>query len=145
MASRRKARRRSPTFPTTSDQQTVVVCRGGDCGSRTKHPGFDHSGQLQTLRNGIEAGTASVVTSKCLDACDHSNVIVVVPGTAGRSLGADSVWVGGVLDDDTTRELLDWVNAGGPALASEPVLVDLHTFRPSRLNRHELEEETGLS
>ena len=72
-------------------------------------------------------------------------MVVVVPGSAGRDGGGAAVWVGEVLDDATTADLVGWVDAGGPGLADEPVLVDLHGFRPSRLNRHELEEEIGRS
>ena len=144
MASRRKSRRSGPS-PAPEARQTVVVCRGGDCGNRTKHPGFDHAAQLRALRDGVDPAEVAVVSSKCLDACEHSNVVVVVPGAKGRDRGAGPVWLGEVLDDDTTADLVGWVAAGGPGLAPEPVLVDVRTFRPSRLNRHELEEETGLS
>lgn len=141
---RRPSRRRSRGAGADVDElQTVVVCRGGDCGNRTKHPGFDHLGQLRRVRGEVDTTQARVVSSGCLDACEHSNVVVVVPGSAGRAHGAAPVWLGGVLDDACTGDVVGWVNAGGPAVADEPVLVDLHTFHPTRLNRHELEEELG--
>ena len=39
-------RRAQRTEPTTGEPErvTIVVCRGGDCGSRRKHPGVDHAG-----------------------------------------------------------------------------------------------------
>ena len=139
-----RRQRRRPRAP-DDDRQVVVICRGGDCGNRTKHPGFDHLAQLRRLRAEVDAGSARVVSSTCLDACEHSNVVVVVPGTTGLERGGAAVWVGGVLDEATTAELVAWVGAGGPGVATEPVLVDLRSFRPSRLNRHELEEEIGRS
>ncbi|SDU83571.1 hypothetical protein SAMN04488544_0706 [Microlunatus sagamiharensis] len=140
----RRQRRRTPASD-VDDRQVVVVCRGGDCGNRTKHPGFDHRAQLRRLRDEVDPGSTRVVSSTCLDACDHSNVVVVVPGTSGLERGGAAVWVGEVLDEATTAALVDWVGAGGPGVATEPVLVDLRAFRPSRLNRHELEEEIGRS
>ena len=133
--SRRSARRRPE-----GDGLVVVVCRGGECGNRTKHPGTDHAAQLRELRSGAAAGGGSVVTSPCLDACEHSNVFVVLPGREGRRHGAEPVWLGAVLDAATTDELVRWTAGGGPALAEEPVLVELARFRPSRMSRHELDE-----
>ena len=143
---RRSKASRTPSPP--SDTQVVVVCRGGDCGNRTKHPGFDHLEQLRTIREGVQQQgreRVTVLTSKCLDACEHSNVIVVVPGPEGRSAGAGPTWVGTTHDTDTTADIVSWVDAGGPGVAPEPPLVEIRGFRPNRLNRHELEEETGLS
>ena len=137
-----RSRRRPPQA--AGERPTVVVCRGGDCGNRSKHPGLDHPAQLRQVRAGLE-GTADVITSSCLDACEHSNVVVVLPGREGRSAGSDPVWVGAVNDPDTTADLVGWVADGGPGAADEPTLVAIGTFRPSRLNRHELEEATGGS
>ncbi len=143
MARRAPRSRRRPA-EVAGERPTVVVCRGGDCGNRTKHPGLDHPAQLRELRDRLE-GTADVVTSSCLDACEHSNVVVVLPGRDGRSAGSDPVWVGGVNDADTTTDLAGWVVDGGPGTADAPTLVAISTFRPSRLSRHELEEATGVS
>ncbi|SEQ08177.1 hypothetical protein [Microlunatus flavus] len=139
---RRQSRRR-PREVGVDERQTVVVCRGGDCGNRTKHPGVDHRDQLRRISGEVDITRARVVSSGCLDACEHSNVVVVVPGSAGRARGAAPVWVGGVLDEACTGDLVEWVDAGGAAVADAPVLVDLHAFHPTRLNRHELEEELG--
>lgn len=116
----------------------MVVCRGGDCGSRRKHPGLDHRRQVHEIRS---AGVGEVVVSGCLDACSRSNVVVVLPGEPGRDAGAAEVWLGGVNDPETTGDLLDWVRRGGPGVADPPVLVQLGEFDPSRRNRHELEAE----
>ncbi len=115
---------------------TVVVCRGGDCGSRRKHPQVDHLAQLRMIR---AQASVEVLTSKCLDACDYSNVVVVLPGEAGRDSAGAPVWIGTVNDPETTRDLVQWANQGGPGLAEEPVLVQIQKFVPTRMSRHELE------
>lgn len=140
MSSRKPTPRRRKTTGVVSADTVVVVCRGGDCGSRTKHPGTDHTAQLQALRDGVDPASTSVIVSSCLDACDQSNVVVVLPGQPGRRVGGGPVWIGGVLDSATTLHIIDWVRDGGPAVAEEPVLVGIRAFQPSRLNRHELDE-----
>lgn len=85
-----------------------------------------------------------MVSSSCLDACDHSNVVVVLPGQDGRAAGGDAVWIGQALDPDTTADIVRWVADGGPGRVEEPTLVEINAFRPTRLNRHELEEATGV-
>lgn len=142
MPKRSPKNRRRPR-EVASDRPVVVVCRGGDCGNRTKHPGFDHVGQLNQLRSGLD-GAADVVSSSCLDACDHANVVVVLPGEDGRAAGAEPVWIGQANDADTTADIVGWVEGGGPGTVPEPTLVAINAFRPSRLNRHELEEATGV-
>ncbi|GAA3549659.1 hypothetical protein GCM10022197_00610 [Microlunatus spumicola] len=141
MAKRTPKNRRRPR-EVASDRPVVVVCRGGDCGNRTKHPGFDHVAQLRRIRLDLD-GVADVVSSSCLDACDHSNVVVVLPGEDGRAAGADPVWIGRANDADTTADIVGWVEDGGPGTAHEPTLVAINAFRPNRLNRHELEEAVG--
>ena len=137
-----KARRR-PQKVDGPQLPVVVVCRGGDCGSRVKHPGFDHLGQLREIRSGLE-GAAEVMSSSCLDACEHSSVVVVLPGERGRAAGGEPVWIGEVNDLETTDDVVRWVRDGGPAVADEPTLVAIRGFRASRLNRLELDEATGL-
>lgn len=141
MARKRSKQRRKRGGSEESAEPLVVVCRGGDCGSRRKHPEVDHQAQLAAIREGVGAG-ASVVVSRCLDACDHSNVVVVLPGSAGRDF-AEPVWVGEVNDQATTAEVIEWVQQGGPGIVDPPVLVDIKHFTPTRSNRHELDEETG--
>lgn len=145
MAKRSPRTRRRRLENVGGTKPVVVVCRGGDCGNRTKHPGLDHPAQLRKIRTSLDGpvGQADVVSSSCLDACEHSNVVVVLPGPEGRSAGGAPVWVGRVNDPETTHDLINWVKAGGPGLADEPTLVDISSFRPTRLNRHELDEATG--
>jgi hypothetical protein len=131
--------KRSAAGPAAADpeQLTVVVCRGGDCGSRRKQPGLDHGAQLAAIRAGVQ-GAAAVVPSKCLDACAHSNVIVVMPGAEGIEAGAEPVWVGEANDMTVTEDLIAWVRRGGPGVAPEPTLVEIQAFRPTRQSRQEL-------
>lgn len=136
MAKKRKARPVSELFE--QEETIVVACRGGDCGSRRKHPDVDHVGQLRHLRHALD-GVALVVTSKCLDACEHSNVVVVLPGAAARQADPTPVWLGEVNDADTTDGLVEWIKAGGPTSRPAPVAVEVATFTPTRLSRHELE------
>ena len=122
-----------------SENALVIVCRGGDCGSRRKPPAVDHAAQLTTIRTRV-GGAAEVLVSKCLDACEHSNVIVVVPGQEDRTRGAEPVWLGEVNDPDVTADLIDWVTSPTPWSVQPPTLVDIHTFTPTRRSRHELED-----
>jgi (2Fe-2S) ferredoxin len=115
------------------------VCRGGDCGSRQKHPDTDHRGQLQRFR---EVLGQDLVVSRCLDACEHSNVVVVVPGAAAEREGAEPVWIGEVLGPEAAEDILGWATAGAPADPSgRPTLVQIKQFAPTRRNRQELEVE----
>lgn len=135
------AKKRRVSTPVQERQDvTVVVCRGGDCGSRRKHPEVDHLAQLRMIRARAGAGV-EVLTSKCLDACDYSNVVVVLPGAAGRESAGEPVWIGEVNDPESTKDLVEWANQGGPGLAEEPVLVEIKKFSPTRLSRHELETD----
>lgn len=126
---------------TQHDRMTVVVCRGGDCGSKRKHPSTDHAAQLRQIRDAA-GDNAEVTVSRCLDACEHSNVIVIIPDADGRSAGAAPVWVGEANDAEITADVIDMM-AGPGDLTHLPALVDIHTFRPTRQNRHELDEEVG--
>ncbi|MCG6492984.1 (2Fe-2S) ferredoxin domain-containing protein [Kitasatospora sp. A2-31] len=110
---------------------TVTVCRGCCCGTQEKHPGVDHAGQFERLREAVgSAGTVRAV--KCLDACAHSNVVVVGPSSEGRAAGGRPVWLGWVLEDDMVGEIAEWVHAGGPGLADPPGLLDLQLISVSR-------------
>jgi len=139
-------KRRRKAEPTIDDESNVVaVCRGGDCGSKQKHPGFDHARQLRTIRAAADNRTR-VLVSRCLDACEHSNVVVVVPGDSG----GETVWIGGANDilvsalfaaiDETTADTVAWLNDKIDP-ERRPALVDIRQFSPTRLNRNELEEE----
>lgn len=122
-----------------ADALTVLVCRGGDCGSRTKHPDVDHVGLLREMKETV-AGSARVVPSKCLDACEHSNVVVVVPGARD----SEPVWTGGVNDRELNTALCEFVRSGGPGVAELPIEVELQQFRPSRRNCQELDVERSM-
>lgn len=138
MAMARKKSKRREARRVDRDEAVVVVCRGGDCGSRLKHPRTDHPGQLRQIRAAVEPN-ATVLVSKCLDACEHSNVIVVIPDAATRTTGEGPTWIGGVNDEDTTNDITQWVNAGQPHGLERPTLVDIREFTPTRLSRHELD------
>ena len=113
-----------------SENALVIVCRGGDCGSRRKHPAVDHAAQLTTIRTRV-GGAAEVLVSKCLAAR---------PGQEDRTRGAEPVWLGEVNDPDVTADLIDWVTSPTPWSVQPPTLVDIHTFPPTRRSRHELED-----
>lgn len=117
----------------------MLVCRGGDCGSGSKHPGLDHRGQLRDLKAQL-AGEALVIATKCLDACDHSNVVVVLPGSA-KLAALEPIWVGQVNDMQTTTELVTWIAEANLEPARQPISVELNRFSPTRANRRELAEE----
>jgi len=110
---------------------------------RRKHPQVDHGAQLDAFRSLVQQG-AVVVPSKCLDACEHSNVVVVMPGAAGADAGAGPAWIGEVIDPAVTADIIEWVNAGGPGVAREPTLVEIQGFRPTRQSRQELEPGHAL-
>ncbi len=110
---------------------TVTVCRGCCCGSAAKHPDVDHGAQLAELRERLK-GVAQVRVSSCLDTCERSNVVVVTPSDAGRAAGARPAWLGDVLAEDATEEIVEWVRAGGPGVSDPPLAVDLRLFSPSR-------------
>lgn len=112
----------------------VTVCRGCCCGTAAKHPQIDHDDQIDQLRRDLPH-SARVRASDCLDACEHSNVIVVTPSPAGRRAGGRPVWLGEVLDPTSTADLTRWATAGGPGLAEPPRTLAVHTFRPPRRAR----------
>ncbi|GAA4994396.1 (2Fe-2S) ferredoxin domain-containing protein [Kitasatospora paranensis] len=116
---------------------TVTVCRGCCCGATAKHPGIDHAGQLARLREGV-GGAGKVRAVDCLDACGHSNVVVVSPSAEGRRAGGRPVWLGWVLADDMIDEVAEWVRAGGPGVVPAPGTLDLQAFTVSRRIREGL-------
>jgi hypothetical protein len=135
---KRKAQRLGAAGSLERTETVVVVCRGGDCGSRRKHPQTDHVDQLRQIRAGV-GSAATVAVSKCLDACEHSNVVVVIPGAEAREVDPTPVWIGELNDTDATDDLIGWIAQGGPGLVPPPALVDILSFTPSRMSRHELE------
>ncbi|MDH6228489.1 MULTISPECIES: (2Fe-2S) ferredoxin domain-containing protein [Streptomyces] len=131
------SRRKAPA-PAAPARCTVTVCRGCCCGT-AKVPGVDHAAQLATLK--AELGpVAQVRAVNCLDACEHANVIVVQPSSAGREAGGRPVWLGLVNDSDATADIAAWVRDGGPGLAEPPVILELYEFGPSRRVRRAVED-----
>ena len=106
----------------------VWACRGGDCGSRVKHPDVDHRGQLGDLQRGL---AVPVTVTRCLDACEHSNVIVV------RDSEGEVLWLGEMNDADATRAVVEHARGGTAGAAQE---LEWRTFRPSRRMREQLPE-----
>lgn len=127
----RKQDKRRPTGP-NPDGPLISVCRGCCCGTRAKHPETDHPGQLAALRAALTDTAVRLRITDCLDACDHSNVVIVSPSAAGRRAGGRPVWLGEILDLDPIDEISAWASAGGPGLADLPGTLDLHAFSPSR-------------
>lgn len=128
----RDARTTSTRSATASaeDAVTVTVCRGCCCGSRSKHPELDHDAQLERVRAGV-GPAARVRVSDCLDACERSNVMVLTPSASGRRAGGRPVWLGGVLDDETTDDVAGRAGSGGPGASEPPNVRDLYAFTPS--------------
>jgi (2Fe-2S) ferredoxin len=126
----RKAGRRSTD--SASGAPLVTVCRGCCCGNQAKHPGSDARGRLARLRAALAGTGVRLRVTDCLDACEHSDVVIVSPSAAGRSAGGRPVWLGGVLDNDPVEEIAAWATAGGPGLVEPPGTLDLHSFSPSR-------------
>jgi (2Fe-2S) ferredoxin len=114
------------------DAAIVSVCRGCCCGTQAKHPGTDHAEHLARLRGAFTGTGVRLRITDCLDACGHSNVVVVSPSAAGRTAGVRPVWLGEVLDTEPIDDIAAWVTAGGPGVTEPPGTLDLHTFAPSR-------------
>lgn len=106
---------------------SVTVCRDCCCGQLRKHPEVDHDKQLQLLRDEVHS---FVRVSRCLAMCKHSNLMVVSPFPAARRRGARPVWLGEILEPDTTREVIAWANAGGPGVVDVPQALAAHVVAP---------------
>ena len=105
---------------------TVLLCRGCCCGTAAKHPGTDHDGQEQAVRDAVGARPdVELRVVDCLDECDRSNVVVL--RRAGRPARDRDTWLGGVLAGRATAALAAWLGDGAP----EPVPAPLagHRFR----------------
>ena len=110
---------RSPGAQTPGTSARVAVCRDCCCGSVRKHPGVDHASLVDRLVEHT-AGIAEVTVTRCLLACERSDVVVVVPSREGRLAGARPVWLGRVLDAAIVDAVVRWLQAGGPGLAPLP-------------------------
>ncbi|KRA32336.1 MULTISPECIES: hypothetical protein [unclassified Nocardioides] len=104
----------------------VLLCRDCCCGTTKKHPAIDHSAQRDAIEAlddpaGRRGPRIRVRVVDCLDECDRSNVVLVRDFTyfpGGRR--PKDTWLGGVLSEATTDEVVDWVREGGavpPSLA----------------------------
>ncbi len=114
-----------------SGDLTVLVCRDSDCGSKRKHPDVDHDEQMESLEEAVQqAGGARLLVPRCLDACSHSNVVVVRHrGPAGST----TTWFEQVLSRKRTRALREWLAAGGPrGGAALPPTLAAAVFTPTR-------------
>jgi hypothetical protein len=120
----------------------VTVCRGCCCGRPEKNSAVDHTGQLDRLRQGLDA-TATLRLTGCLDVCEQSNVIIVQPSAKGRAAGGRPVWLGLVHDTGAIEDITTWIAAGGPGLADPPATLDLYEFTPSRRIRNDLDSAPG--
>lgn len=83
----------------------VLVCRGCCCGTERKHPDVDHDGQLDALL-GAAGPDASARVTACVGMCSASNLVIV-----GRP-GGTRVWLGGILDEESTQALAAWIGQG---------------------------------
>lgn len=93
----------------------VLLCRDCCCGSGTKHPDTDHAAQraeLLACATTPTDGGVRVRVVECLDECDRSNVVLVRDFTAGRR--PHDTWLGGVVSDAATADVVSWVRDGGP-------------------------------
>lgn len=102
---------------------SVLVCRGCCCGTVQKHPSTDHDLQLATLRAAVElVPGACLRVVGCLDACQHSNVVVVRTPTVDG--GRATRWFRHVLTDQDTATLAAWLGASGAGDDLPPELRD---------------------
>ena len=114
---------------------TVLVCRGCCCGT-AKHPEVDHARQLAALAVAVaELDHGRLRVTDCLGPCDRSNVVAVRHHDTerpGARLG--TTWLGGVLGEDRTTALCNWLRLGAPR-AALPANLEASRFevRPAAL------------
>lgn len=95
----------------TLPDRDVLLCRDCCCGTSSKHPRTDHDAQRDALLACSDVDGVRVRVVDCLDQCDRSNVVLVRDFGGGRR--PHDTWLGGVLNDAATEELVDWVRDGG--------------------------------
>lgn len=89
----------------------LYLCRDCCCGTAHKHPEVDHDAQLAALRAAVDAAPgAALRVTRCLDACQHSNLVVLRTVEEGRRR---TVWLGEMLAEADTEALCRWIVAGG--------------------------------
>jgi hypothetical protein len=111
------------TFVSRKDEAalTVYLCRDCCCGTTRKHPEVDHEAQLASLRAAVAAlPGAALRTTRCLDACQHSNLIVLRTIDGGRPR---TLWLGEILAEADTAALCRWIEDGGPTQPLPPALL----------------------
>ncbi|MDB4873261.1 MAG: hypothetical protein JWL97_4265 [Gemmatimonadales bacterium] len=111
----------------------MVVCRGCCCGTARKHPGIDHDGHLDLLRQTRDHNgrKVPVLISTCLGPCAEGNIVVVHPSDAGRRWGARPLWLGLLNDDKAIDLLAGWAADGGPGVAPIPAALAFHSIQPA--------------
>ncbi len=108
---------------------SVVVCRGCCCGTANKHPGTDHPRQLDELRDSARRAGIRLRIAKCLDQCEHSNVIVVRQRHGAR---ITSTWLGDMLREAQTKAIADWIRHGEPGALPPELAKQSFEPRPTR-------------
>jgi hypothetical protein len=90
-------------------QLTVTLCRGCCCGSTTKHPNVNHDAHARRIRDAVRAsGTGVTRVVKCLDECEHSDVVLVRrTSPVGRR---EHFWLGPVNDAVDVDALAQWLS-----------------------------------
>ena len=90
---------------------SVLVCRGCCCGT-DKHPATPHREQVAVLRRAAIVAGARFGVTCCLDACSHSNVVVLRRRVEGG--GTETIWLGRMLRAEDTALIASWIARGGP-------------------------------
>jgi len=85
---------------------SVLLCRDCCCGTERKHPDFSHDLQESDLRAAVADIGGKVHRVKCLDACSHSNVVVLRTRQHGK------LWFGGLADEVSHAALMAFVRDG---------------------------------
>ncbi len=107
---------------------TILVCRACCCGRPSKHPHLDHDEQVRLLGESISGWPGARLREVgCLDVCSQSNVIVVRDRRPETAPGSRSTWFGGIVTDELTVVLCDWLRSGGPA-STTPALLNAQRF-----------------
>jgi len=85
---------------------SVLLCRDCCCGTYRKHYGFNHRQQEIDLKAAVTEAGGKLLRVNCLDACSHSNVVVLRTQNHGR------IWFGGLADEASHEALVAFVRAG---------------------------------
>lgn len=121
--------------PQKSTRLSVLLCRDCCCGTDKKHPDFDHHRQEIELREAVAEAGGYLHRVKCLDACAHSNVVVLRTHDRGK------VWLGDLVDDAAQEALRAYVRRG--AVGDLPPILEARRFVPSSASE-EVENRCNL-